>query len=159
MTLTIEKIKQMLTEITQGKWRVADEGQTVNGPKKKDRIVSVLDDMCPELTVYDRDELQSNKNVRFIAASPEIVRFLLDRENLYAQERFNLQEQVNLKCENHVDYGSPIDKKLEELELHFQAAGNCMMRYYPTSYLERRAAIEKEIEKEFQRLKSETKER
>lgn len=70
----------------------------------------------------------------------------------------NAQNKLAIKCENHVDYGSPIEQKLIELELRLQATRNlfienCQKSFYAESWKTKEEIADTEIETEYQRLK------
>lgn len=149
MNLTIETIKRMLSEITQGKW-------TTGGISGR-MITTVKQPYFGDGFLADVD---TKANAEFIAASPEIVRFLLDRvEKL---EKSLLRDET-------VDYRAEqahwiLMKQVKELELKYQAARNVLLEY--ASLDENGVSksmnesdiryVDEQIESELQRLKEET---
>lgn len=153
--MTIDEIKKLLKGITPGKWSVksSDYGdewwfggencgqqEVISDGKKKNFV-------C----VYGGKD---TRDANFIAQSPEIVRFLLERVEELQQWEPAFCTQAN--C-NHSAHGfesahvSALMRKIDDLELRYQAARNLMiMEIYlddPVKY------VDQEIQAEVKRLK------
>ncbi len=113
MKYSLEEIKQMLGKITQGEWEVSEWNDDYSVETSGGEAIATFTKCYPECSIgLDRDD------AKFIAASPSIIKGLIERIEELEKENEAWIEDLDTSRNKNMD----LQIQLRDMEIQFRAA-------------------------------------